>query len=144
MNDRSASANTTPRGRGLTLPTPPRQRSRRTNCPLSAYSLKTARGRRIADLAGSFAAAAGNPTDPVRQAQIVAAAELAFLCEEARGAALQNPATANFEDIVRLENAAARALRALGIKPGAAPVAPKAPSIHEIAARHRANGDAGA
>lgn len=129
------------RGRGLSLPSPSRQRAKKTNSPLAAHELKTARGRRVADLAGAFAEALGNPSDITRQAAIVAAAELAVLAEEARALALANPGSVDLDQIVRVQGAADRAVRRLGIKPGA--VADKTPTIYEIAARHR-KGSAGA
>ena len=85
---------------------------------MSAHSLHTARGRRVADLAGAYAAALGSPDDVGRQAQIVGAAELQVIAEEARAAALANPRTADLDAIVRIQGAADRAVRCLGIRPG--------------------------
>jgi hypothetical protein len=139
--ERNGSAPRSNRFRGFLVPDTGRQRARRTNQPFAAHDLKTARGRRIADLAGAYAAALGNPSDIGRQAEIVTAAELQVLAEETRALALANPAVADLDAIVRVQGAADRALRRLRIKPGA--VADKTPTIHEIAARHR-NGSASA
>jgi len=97
------------------------QRARRTNNPLADVNLNTARGRRIADLTRSYLAALGNPADAGRQAAIIAAAELQVLAEEARAAALSEPGVADLEMIIRMQGAADRALRRLGIKSAAGP-----------------------
>jgi hypothetical protein len=81
-------------------------------------NLRTGRGRRVADLARSYLAALGHPSDIGRQAAIVGAAELVVLAEEARQAALASPHTADLDGLVRIEGAAGRAVRRLGIKPG--------------------------
>lgn len=134
---RSPSAASPPRGRDISGPTAPSQRSRRTNVPLSAHNRHTARGRRVADLAGAYAAALGSPDDVGLQAQIVGAAELQVIAEETRAAALANPGSIDLDAIVRLENAAHRAVTRLGIKPGAPP-APKTPTIEDYKARKAA------
>jgi hypothetical protein len=59
----------------------------------------------------------GNPSEIGRQAQVIAAAELQVLAEEARAAALHEPTNvAGLEQLVRLQDLADRALRRLGIK----------------------------
>jgi hypothetical protein len=90
----------------------------------------TARGRRIADLVRAYLAALGDPADIERQSAVIAAAELAVLAEEARTAALKQGAAADLDQVVRVQGAADRALRRLGIRPGAEP---KVPSLAEWA-----------
>jgi hypothetical protein len=111
-----------------------RQRASRTNRPLHIHDLHSPRGRRIADLAGAYAEALGNPADIATQSEIVAAAELTTLAEEARALALANPATADLDAIVRVQGAADRAVRRLGVKPGAK--RDTTPSLADIVARH--------
>jgi hypothetical protein len=111
------------------------QRSRRTNNPLYGLNLKTSRGRRIADLVRAYLKAVGNPVDVGRQTQVIAAAELQALAEDARAAALREPAIADLEQLVRLQGLADRALRRLGIK---AETARQQPSLQEHLARRAA------
>jgi len=94
-----------------------RLRSRRSNDPTAGLSLITARGRRVADLTRAYLAAVGDPRDLGRQAEVIAAAEMQVLAEEARAAALRKPEKADLDAIVRIQGAADRALRRLGIKP---------------------------
>jgi len=96
---------------------PKRLRARRTNDPCAGLGRNTATGRRIADLVRSYLRALGNPTDIGRQAEVIAAAEMQVLAEEARAAALREPEKADLDAIVRIQGAADRALRRLGIKP---------------------------
>jgi hypothetical protein len=103
-------------------------RARRTNDPLANLEMNTARGRRTADLVRAYLAALGNPTDIARQAAVIAAAELQVLAEEARSAALKQGTMADLDQVVRVQGAADRALRRLGIKAGAAVPAPPTPA----------------
>ncbi len=68
----------------------------------------------------------GNPGEANRQADAIAAAELKCAAEDLRARLLAGPnaGLADIEQIIRLENAADRAVRKLGIKPGAAPAGP--------------------
>jgi hypothetical protein len=91
--------------------------------------MNTARGRRIADLVRAYLSALGNPLDIERQAAAIAAAELQVLAEEARAAALKEGASADLDRVVRMQGAADRALRRLGIRPAAAGPAP--PTLHD-------------
>jgi hypothetical protein len=101
-----------------------RQRARRTNDPFAGLDMNTARGRRTADLVRAYLVALGNPEDIERQAAAIAAAELQVLAEEARAAALKDGASADLDGVVRVQGAADRALRRLGIKAAAAPAPP--------------------
>ena len=110
---------------------PSKRRSRRTNNVLAGINLNTAIGRRVADLVRGYLDALGNPQDVGRQAAVIAAAELLVLAEETRAAALRDPLAADLDNIVRVQSVADRALRRLGIKPGAPP---KPPSLKEYIA----------
>jgi hypothetical protein len=94
------------------------RRAKTTNDPISARaSLNTSQGRRVADLYRSYQRALGDPTDAVAQANVLAAAELTVAAEMARVELLAGKA--DVDQLVKLENLAARAIRRLGIKPGA-------------------------
>jgi hypothetical protein len=128
---RSAAAHDASASRVLTAEPPRGQRAKRTNNALAGVNMNTARGRRVADLVRSYLKALGNPDDVGRQAEIITAAELQVLAEEGRAAALQSPKTGDLDCIVRIQGAADRALRRLGIKPGAAQ---KPPTLKEYLA----------
>ncbi len=97
---------------------PKRLRARWTNDALAGVDRTTARGRRIADLIRCYLSALPNAAGDVgRQAEIIAAAELQVIAEETRAAALREPEKADLNEIVRMQGAADRALRRLGIKP---------------------------
>ncbi len=98
---------------------PSRQRARRTNDPLADINMNTARGRRTADLVRAYMAAAGNPKGPERQAAVIAAAELQVLAETVRAAALAGTGNVDLDQVIRVQGAADRAVRRLGIKPAA-------------------------
>ena len=107
--DRSASMRSTVAG------LPPAQRARRTNDPFAGIRTNTARGRRIADLVRAYFLALGNPTEIERQAEVIAAAELQVLAEEARSLALKQVGHADLDTVIRLQGAADRAVRKLGL-----------------------------
>lgn len=58
----------------------------------------------------------GDPADVELQRAVRDTAERCVLAEEARDAALKDPAKADFNAIVRLQSSADRAVRRLGIK----------------------------
>jgi hypothetical protein len=73
-------------------------------------------GKRTMALVQCYLDQLGHPTGVDIQARILAAAELQVLAEQARFAALENPPTADaIDQIVRLEAAAGRAQRKLGL-----------------------------
>jgi hypothetical protein len=109
---------------------PAKLRARRTNDLFAGIKLTTARGRRIADLARAYIAALGNPAEIERQAAVIAAAELQVLAEEARTTALKHGVAPDLDQVVRIQGAADRALRRLGVRPGAEP---KVPTLAEWA-----------
>jgi len=102
-----------------------------TNDPLRVRADgRTPQGRRVRDLFRSYLGALGSPNDPGAQAAVLAAAELVVAAETARAALLAG--TGDVDQVVRLENLSARAIRKLGIKGAAA----KGPSLAEhLAAR---------
>jgi hypothetical protein len=87
-----------------------------TNDPLRKRADgRTPQGRRIRDLFRAYSNAMGTPSDPGTQAAILAAAELAVAAECARAKVLTDGG--DVEQLIRLENLAARATRRLGLKP---------------------------
>jgi hypothetical protein len=62
------------------------------------------------------------------------AAQLVALAEDARSRRLSGDMTVTLEDLVRIDNSAARAVRQLGI--GATPAAAPAPSLRDYVAAH--------
>jgi hypothetical protein len=84
----------------------------------------------------AYLAALGNPQGVERQAAAITAAELQVLAEEARAAALKEGASADLDRVVRMQGAADRALKRLGIK--AAPAAPVEPTLNDYLARRAA------
>jgi hypothetical protein len=101
---------------GDTFPT---RQAARTNDLFAAFDLQTARGRRIADIARKLLIALGNPTDTLVQAQIIQAAELTVLCEDARTEALNaEPGKAKkaaLDQVIRLQPQVDRAYARLGM-----------------------------
>lgn len=73
----------------------------------------TARGKRLRDLFSAFLTTMGAPTDVVAQANALAAAELIVAGEEARARLLAG--TGNVDEVVRIENLAARAAKRLDV-----------------------------
>jgi hypothetical protein len=87
-----------------------------TNDPLRKRADgRTPQGRRIRDLFRAYSNAMGTPSDPATQAAILAAAELVVAAECARAKVLADGG--DVEQLIRLENLAARATRRLGVKP---------------------------
>jgi hypothetical protein len=114
-------------------------RAKSTNDPrhLPGHSGRTPAGRRRRDLVTFFVDALGgaDKVTPVQLMGIRRAAELTALAEETRAKALcDGLAAGELAALVRLEGAASRAVRVLGVKSG--PAAPKVPTIGEwLAAR---------
>jgi hypothetical protein len=91
-------------------PPPRRKRDRRRT--LTRIDQRSRLGKRIAELKLLFAGALGGELSPVRKLKIQRAAEISALAEQARGDILRGGKGTG--DIVRLERAAAAAVRALG------------------------------
>jgi hypothetical protein len=120
------------------------QRSRITNKPhRPAISGRSALGRRLRDLGEFYAEALGGWSAlTVVQAEAVRrAAEMRALAEQARADALRNGGVgiAEADQLIRLENAAHRSVRALGIDRKREP---EGMTLQEYAASRRNNGDA--
>lgn len=111
--------NASPKRRGGAINgKPTHNRAATTNNPMRARTNgRTSAGRRVRDLFKAYLAAMGR-TDDIAAAQALAAAELVTAAENARTKLLAGQG--DVEQIVRLENLANRAVRRLGIKPGAA------------------------
>jgi hypothetical protein len=127
--------------RGAAAPKPPTNRSALTNDPRTFAGLKltSPRGRRFRDLLNAFLNRMGNPSDPIRQADAIAAASAMVIAEDTRARALRGEGV-DLDALVRLENTAHRATRKLGIKPSAGP---KVPTLAEHLAAKRAAEAAG-
>jgi hypothetical protein len=89
------------------------QRSRVTNDPMRRHRGKTADARRVRDLYLSYMSALGNPLNAIVQANVAKAAELVAAAEIARAKLIDGAGDAN--QLVRIENLAARAVRSLGL-----------------------------
>lgn len=99
---------------------------------LAGHSGRTPAGRRRRDLVTAFVDALGgaDKVTPVQLMDIRRAAELTALAEETRAKALcEGTGSVDLASLVRLEGAASRAVRALGVKSG--PAATKVPTIQE-------------
>jgi hypothetical protein len=88
---------------------------------LKAMDGRTIGARRARELAKGFAAELGGTIAATQRLAIERAAQLVALSENARVRRLAGDQTVTLEDVVRVDNAAGRAVRALGIKPGAGP-----------------------
>jgi hypothetical protein len=109
-------------------PPPRRKRDRRRT--LTRIDRRSRLGKRIDELTILFAGALGGELSPVRKLRIERAAQLSALAEQARGDHMRNEGTS---DIVRLERAAAAAVRALGdLEPK-----PRGPTLAELLAQPR-------
>ncbi len=139
LENRPASVNAPLLVRSRDAEVPSRQRARRTNDPLAAISTNTARGRRVADLVRAYLRALGNPANIEQQAAVIAAAELQVLAEEARAAALKKAGHADLDQVIRVQGAADRAVRRLGLDQGARE--PARETFADIAARAQAEAD---
>jgi hypothetical protein len=93
---------------------PAGSRSRITNAPLRRANGNTAEGRRIRDLARAYLAQVDSPTDPIVQADVMAAAENKALAEAMRLRALQGDQI-DHAVLGQVENRARRAEARLGI-----------------------------
>jgi hypothetical protein len=132
--DSTDPARTQPARRSATAEPITTRRAKTTNDPASRANLNTANGRRVADLYRSYLRAMGDPTDAIAQANVLAAAELTVAAETARVQLLAGKA--DVDQLVKLENLAARAIRRLGIKPGATAAA--GPTFADFLAAHEA------
>jgi hypothetical protein len=92
-------------------PTPPRRKRDRRRT-LTRIDQRSRLGKRIAELKLLFSGALGGDPSPVRELKIERAAQLSALAEQARGDILRGGKGTG--DIVRLERAAAAAVRGLG------------------------------
>lgn len=103
---------------------------------LTRVDRRTVFGKRIAELTAIYTAALGSDDalSEMKHLRIGEAAQLKALAELARGNYMRD-ANGSLDDVVRVERKASAAERALGIVER---VRDRAPTIAEIAARHRA------
>jgi hypothetical protein len=115
-------------------------RSRTTNQPhrLAGVDGRTSEGRRRRDLIATYVAATGGPdqASPALMNDITRAVDLVLIAERTRAKALRGGAI-DLSALTRIEGAADRAVRRLGIKSVA--TGPKPPTLEEyLAARYPA------
>jgi hypothetical protein len=93
------------------------RRAHRSHDPFASINKRTLAGKRTADFVARYLELLGNPTGVDILARIISAAELQVLAEQARFKALEQTIVdaAVLDQIVRLESAAARAVRRLGL-----------------------------
>jgi hypothetical protein len=118
-------------------PTPPRRKRDRRRT-LTKIDMRSRLGRRITELSIVFTGALGGSRGeltPIKKLKIEQAAQLSALAEQARGEIMRGvKGLAGSGDIVRLERAAAAAVRALGdLEPR-----PRAKTLAEVLAQPRA------
>lgn len=143
MNQHAHSMATAHDQRVVTAEPAPTRRAKTSNNPLSRINGNTRRGRRFSDLLRSYLRAMGSPVEANRQADAIAAAELKCAAEDLRARLLAGPnaGLADLEQIIRLENAADRAVRKLGLRPAGKAAAP-VESYLELAAQVQAEASA--
>jgi hypothetical protein len=134
FENRSAAVTSLSSSRALGVELPKKQRARRTNDPFSEFDTNTSRGRRLADLTRAYLVALGNPPEIERQAEVIAAAELQVLAEEARALALKQVGHSDLDQVIRLQGAADRAVRKLGLDRSREAAPAKAISLDEYLA----------
>jgi hypothetical protein len=115
LENRSTAVTSPSSSRAVCDELPKKQRARRTNDPFSEFDTNTSRGRRLADLTRAYLVALSNPAAIERQAEVIAAAELQVLAEEARALALKQVGHSDLDQVIRLQGAADRAVRKLGL-----------------------------
>jgi hypothetical protein len=106
---------------------------------LDAMDGRTIAARRARELARGFEAELGGSLSVSQRAAIERAATLIAVAEDARARRLAGDQAVTLDDVVRVDGAAARAVKALGIKPGAAP---KPPTLVEYLAGGAKSGGA--
>jgi hypothetical protein len=109
---------------------------------LESLDGRTVGARRARELARGFQAELGGTVSATQRFAIERAAALVALAEDARARRLAGDLGVSLEDVVRTDNAAARAVKALGIKPADL----KVPTLQEHLARRaaeRANASSG-
>lgn len=96
-------------------------RSRTTNQPhrVAGVDGRTSEGRRRRDLIDTYVAATGGPdqVSPAMMNDVARAVDLVLIAERTRAEALRGGAI-DLSALTRIEGAADRAVRRLGIKPG--------------------------
>jgi hypothetical protein len=93
-------------------------------CTLDSLDGRTIAARRARELAAAFEAELGDTLSAGQRIAIERAAALVAIAEDAKARRLAGDRGVTLDDIVRVDGAAARAVKALGIKPGAGPKPP--------------------
>jgi hypothetical protein len=88
---------------------------------IQALDGRTLAAKRAHELAQGFVCELGGTITASQRLAIERAAALAALSEDAQARRLSGSPDITLEDLVRIDNAAMRAVKALGIKPAAAP-----------------------
>lgn len=109
---------------------PPPARGKQRLCTLESLDGRTVAARRARELATCFETELGGNVTASQRIAVERAAALVAIAEDARARRLAGEPDVSLEDLVRIDNAAARAVKALGIKAAA----PKVPSIREYIA----------
>jgi hypothetical protein len=109
---------------------PPLVRGKARLRTIESLDGRTVAARRAKELAAGFEAELGGTITATQRFAIERAAALVALSEDAKARRLAGDPTISLDAVVRIDGAAARSVRALGIKVGPA----KAPSIHEYIA----------
>src|SRR5262245_17286350 len=104
--------------------------------PLFTVDGRTRLGRRVAELEAIFAEALGNKLTDVQVQQVRQAAQLNCIAEVAAERYLRGSDLVTLDDLVRVQRAAALALRRLNI--GAAPASPKVDLDAYLASKRKA------
>jgi hypothetical protein len=91
---------------------------------LESLDGRTVGARRAHELAAGFEAEVGGNVTASQRAAIERAACLLAVAEDVRARRLAGESSVSLEDLVRIDNAAMRAVKALGLKPGAPPTPP--------------------
>jgi hypothetical protein len=98
---------------------------------------RTRASRRARELAAGFERDFGGDMSSGRRLAIERAAAMVALAEDAQTRRLAGDQSVSLEDVVRIDNAAARAVKAIGIKPGK----PAGPTLAEHLAKRAAERD---
>jgi hypothetical protein len=110
---------------------PPVARGKVRLLTLEAMDGRTVAARRARELARGFEAELGRTLSSTQRLAVERAAALVAIAEDAQARRLAGDPAVSLEDLVRVDNAAQRAVRQLGIKaPGVAAPAPLSPAAY--------------
>src|SRR5271154_2252681 len=104
----------------ITAESRPPARGKQRLCTIESLDGRTIAARRARDLAKGFEAELGGMITASQHLAIERAAALVAIAEDAKARRLAGDQGVTLDDVVRVDGAAARAVKALGIKPAAA------------------------